>query len=69
MRCRQELRLLGIESTLVFCGVNNPNGDHLVCATLDGWVLDNRHKWVNSRDDLNYYWISLLKNEKWYSIT
>jgi len=67
MWCRQELRLLGIESTLVFCGVNNPLGDHLVCATMDGWVLDNRHKWVTSRDDLNYYWISLLKDGEWHS--
>lgn len=68
MWCRDELRLLGIDTTLAFCGVDSPRGDHLVCATLDGWVLDNRYKWVMRRDDLNYTWISLLQDGQWLKI-
>ena len=55
--CRQELELLGIASDLVLCLTETGEG-HLVCS-VDGWVLDNRHKFVMRRDDLQYQWISL----------
>lgn len=57
--CRQELAALGIQSDLVFC-ITETGGGHLVCS-VDGWVLDNRHRWLQSRNDLPYRWISLGK--------
>lgn len=47
-----------INSDLVFCGVNNSLGDHLVCS-VEGWILDNRYKWVYDQKDSSYTWISL----------
>lgn len=58
--CRQELEVLGIESDLIFCGVDDPIGDHLVCS-VDGWILDNRHRWLQRRNDLPYTWLGLGK--------
>ena len=55
--CRQELAQRGIASDLVFCRTETGEG-HLVCS-VDGWVLDNRHRFVTRRDDLPYQWISL----------
>lgn len=67
--CRQELEVLGIAADLVLCGVENPRGDHLVCS-VDGWILDNRFRWLQRRDDLPYHWISLGKPDgSWWEIT
>ena len=68
--CRDRLREAGItDATLVFCGVDKPTGDHLVCTTPDGWVLDNRHRWLMRRDDLPYTWISYKAADgHWYRI-
>lgn len=66
--CRDRLREKGVETHLIMCGVDNPSGDHLVTATLNGWVLDNRHKWVMRRDDLPYTWLKILIDGKWYSL-
>lgn len=55
--CHRELQALGIPSDLVLCQVETGEG-HLVCS-VDGWILDNRHKWVMRRDDLPYHWIAL----------
>lgn len=57
--CRQELDAIGIDSDLVYCLTETGEG-HLVCA-VDGWVLDNRYRWVMRRDDLAYTWLSLGK--------
>lgn len=66
--CRQELAALGIESDLVLCSTETGDG-HLVCS-VDGWVLDNRHKWLQRRDDLPYTWLSLGKPDgTWLEIT
>ncbi|MOA20731.1 hypothetical protein D3C78_1411920 [compost metagenome] len=66
--CRQELAALGIESDLIFCRDETGEG-HLVCS-VDGWILDNRHKWVQRRDDLPYIWIGLGKPDgTWLEIT
>lgn len=67
--CREQLEQKGIESDLVLCGVDNPKGDHLVLH-VEGWILDNRYKWVQNKDDLPYYWISLGKPDgTWLSVT
>ena len=55
--CRQELSALEIEADLVYCTTETGEG-HLVCS-VDGWVLDNRYRWLQRRDDLPYTWISL----------
>lgn len=66
--CRQELAALGIEADLVLCGVVDSRGDHLVCS-VDGWILDNRHRWVMARQDLPYTWVSLGKPDgNWFEI-
>ena len=66
--CRHELELLGVRSDLVFCRTETGEG-HLVCS-VQGYILDNRHKWVMRRDDLPYTWISLGKPDgTWLEIT
>ena len=62
--CRQELLSIGIVSDLIFCRTETGEG-HLVCS-VDGYVLDNRYKWVMCRDDLDCQWISLI--ERWQAI-
>ncbi len=66
--CRQELSQHGIESDLVLCRTETGEG-HLVCS-VQGHILDNRHKWVMRRDDLPYTWISLGQPDgTWLEIT
>jgi predicted transglutaminase-like cysteine proteinase len=66
--CRQALQALGIASDLVLCLTEAREG-HLVCS-VGGYVLDNRHKWVMRRDDLDYQWISLgAPDGAWRHIT
>lgn len=55
--CRQELSARGIAADLVLCVIETGEG-HLVCS-VDGWILDNRHRFVMRRDDLPYQWFSL----------
>ncbi len=55
--CRNRLREQGVEADLVFCRTET-GAAHLVCS-VGGWVLDNRHRWVMRRDDLEYEWLSL----------
>lgn len=65
--CRSELAAKGIESDLVLC-VTETGGGHLVCS-VGGWILDNRYKWVQRRDDLPYTWISIGRPDgKWFAI-
>lgn len=65
--CRQELARRGIASDLVFCRTETGEG-HLVCS-VQGHILDNRHKWVMRRDDLPYTWVSIGKPDgAWFSI-
>lgn len=73
LACRYQLRKLGIPNRLVFCLVNpkDPTSGHLVLE-VEGWILDNRHKWVRPRDQLNYEWISisgLEKGDPWHEVT
>ena len=65
--CRQELKKQGVSSDLVLCLVETGEG-HLVCS-VEGWVLDNRHRWVQRRDDLPYKWLSIGKPDgRWFAI-
>lgn len=65
--CRQELAMQGIASDLILCLVETGEG-HLVCS-VEGYILDNRYKWVMRRDDLPYTWISLGKPDgSWRAI-
>ncbi len=67
--CRARLAEHGIASDLIFCGVHKSTGDHLVCS-VDGWILDNRFRWVRSRDDLPYTWLKLGRPDgRWLTIS
>lgn len=66
--CRQELAVHGIASDLIFCLTEQGEG-HLVLS-VDGYILDNRHRWVMRRDDLDYTWISLGKPDgTWFAVS
>ncbi|MNE56540.1 hypothetical protein D3C80_1514520 [compost metagenome] len=66
--CRQALKARGIASDLVLCLTETDEG-HLVCS-VDGYILDNRYRWVQSRDSLDYTWISLGQPDgTWRAIT
>lgn len=57
----------GIESNLVQCLTENGVG-HLV-VSIDGWIIDNRNKWVMDKDDVNYEWIKVgYPDGTWYKI-
>lgn len=65
--CRKELKRRGIESDLVVCYTETGEA-HMVCS-VDGWILDNRHRNVRRRDDLRYTWVGLGKPDgTWYLI-
>ncbi len=65
---RQHLKSKGIKSDLVYCLTETGDG-HLVLS-VEGWILDNRNKWVMRRDDLDYKWISIGKPDgDWFEIT
>ena len=63
---RQELAALDIEADLVLCVTETGEG-HLVCA-VGGWVLDNRYRWLQRRDDLPYTWVALGRAGEWREI-
>ena len=65
--CRDRLEQQGIQPDLVFCRVET-GGGHLVLH-VDGWILDNRYKWVMRQDDLPYEWVRIGKPDgTWYRI-
>lgn len=57
-KCCVLSRKEGLRARLVLCGVNNPKGDHLVCE-VEGYILDNRSKWVQPRGRVKYHWVSV----------
>ena len=59
--CRRE----GIPSRLVYCRTKRGdyNSGHLVLE-IEGWIIDNRSKWVTAQNDLDYQWISMSGYEK-----
>ena len=54
--CRDKLKSLAIDSSLVHC-ITETGQHHLVCE-VQGYILDNRSKWVKPRDDIEYSWIA-----------
>ncbi|MOA62820.1 hypothetical protein D3C78_1883580 [compost metagenome] len=45
------------------------NGGLHVVTEVDGWVLDNRSKWVLQRDNMPYRWISMgVLDGNWHSL-
>jgi len=62
LACRFLCREQGIENRLVFCRTETLE-PHLVCES-DGYIMDNRSKWVKRRDDVPYEWISISGYEK-----
>ena len=69
--CRDQLEAKGIHPDLVFCRTED-GGGHLVLH-VDGWILDNRYKWVMRQDDLPYEWVKMGKPDgdsySWFAIT
>lgn len=57
LACRDQLEQRVIHPDLVFCRTEDGSG-HLVLH-VEGWILDNRHKWVMRQDDLPYEWIKI----------
>ena len=51
--CRKALKAKGMQSRLIFCGVNNPAGDHLILEC-QGYLLDNRKLHVTNWQDSDY---------------
>lgn len=67
--CRAQLAAKGIASNLVYC-LTETGEEHLVCSTDDGWVLDNRYRWVMRRDDLDYQWESIGQSDgSWHHVS
>ena len=70
LACRYQCREEGIDnSRLVYCLTETGEG-HLVLE-VDGWILDNRRKWVTARDDVTYTWVSVsgvTKGDPWHRI-
>ena len=69
LACRYKCRQLNIPSRLVFC--RTETGVYHLVLEVEGWVLDNRYKWVMARDKLGYTWISISgfeKGDDWRSI-
>lgn len=56
-----------IDTDLIFCRTEK-GGGHLV-ASVDGWILDNRYKYVLSKDEMNYCWEKLGRDGVWYDIS
>lgn len=64
--CRGELasRGGGVESNLLYC--QTETGGYHIVLSVDGYILDNRSKWVKSRDIVPYTWISISQPDgKW----
>ena len=64
--CKQELDNRGIDADLVEC-LTETEQRHLVCS-VDGWVLDNRYRYLMRRDELKYTWLKIGRNGVWYKV-
>lgn len=66
---RYQCRKLNIPNRLVHCLTENGTG-HLV-VSVNGYIIDNRNKWIMKRSDVDYKWIKMSGYEKgdpWYKI-
>ena len=69
LACRYKCRQLSIPSRLVLC--RTETGEYHLVLEVEGWILDNRSKWVVKRDYVDYTWISISgfsKGDDWRSI-
>lgn len=64
--CKYELEKKGIDADLVLAQTET-GGYHLVCS-VDGWVLDNRYRYLVSKDELRYKWLKIGRNGVWYKL-
>lgn len=70
LACRKLCRDAGIETRLVVCLTETGEG-HCVLEC-NGWILDNRHRRVRSRDDLDYQWLAISgydAGDDWHTIS
>lgn len=69
LACRQLLKQRhGLDSNLIYC-LTETKEPHLVLSK-EGWILDNRHRFVTRRNALfGYTWIAAgLPDGHWYRI-
>jgi predicted transglutaminase-like cysteine proteinase len=65
--CKEKLKEELIESNLVYC--KTELGEYHLVLSVNGYILDNRFRWVLRNDELNYTWISIcMPDGKWYKI-
>ncbi len=65
--CRGQLDQQGLAADLVYCKTETGEG-HLVLH-VSGWILDNRHRWLQCQDDLPYQWISMSQpGGTWHTV-
>lgn len=65
MTCAELLIRTGVDkekTRLTMCKTETGEG-HLVCVC-DGWVLDNRQRYIKRWDDLPYEWISSMRMDE-----
>lgn len=69
LACRYQCRKLGIPSRLVFC--QTETWEYHLVLEVEGWILDNRRRWVIDRDHCDYTWISMSgvnKGDPWHEV-
>lgn len=68
LACRAKLRKENIPNRLVFCVAEGVG--HLVCE-VEGYILDNRHKWLMKQNEMPYTWVSISgyqSGDPWHEI-
>jgi predicted transglutaminase-like cysteine proteinase len=69
LACRYQCRKLQIPNRLVFC--QTETGEYHLVLEVEGWILDNRRRWVIDRGHCEYKWISISGYEKgdpWHEV-
>ena len=62
LACRYQCRKVSIPNRLVFC--QTETGEYHLVLEVEGWILDNRRRWVIARHETGYRWISISGYEK-----
>jgi len=65
--CDSELIKRGIDDGEYVLCYTETNECHLVLS-VKGYILDNRQRFVMNNADLNYKWVSILRNDEWLEI-
>jgi predicted transglutaminase-like cysteine proteinase len=69
LACRHQCRKVSIPNRLVFC--QTETGEYHLVLEVEGWILDNRRRWVIDRGHCEYKWISISGYEKgdpWHEV-